>query len=407
LLKASTIIDIIIFFVIILFLQFFSFTKIEDSKLLQYGTLAFGLLLTVISFFGFLFKKGITKHPLDKLVFIFIISMITSSFLANAYWNQSFFSSLRSYIFFYIYFLYFFLIVFNVSAERIKTLLIILFFISLVIFLIDYVTFPNPLFSWREEERRNGITIFFFGQGFTFAGAFYFLSNYFNRNKIMYLFLFFLSFFCLFFLTQSRMNLLALVLGFFFVLLLSDFKRKYVLALVVIIAGITFYFSTSVFKGIKETTKEEAKFYKENIRLDAENYFLTELQAGVPTMLFGNGVPSDNSDLGVETTNANLMGYWTSDVGLTGIYSYFGLLGVIIWISFFYFAFKVKITGDSIYVKAYFLMLLTAAFTGFAIFDPGYMPATILLLYLLRCETSIDHSYEYAIDFKEKQVGLI
>jgi hypothetical protein len=366
------------------------------------ATLGAGLFLVVSTIFAVLFKKRITQHPLDKVIFLFVLSMVISSFLANAYWSQSFLSSLRSYVYFYIYFLYFFLVAFNVQVERIKTILLLFFFISLLVFFIDFITFPNPLFSWREEERRNGITIFFFGQGFTFAGAFYFLAKSFNRNKIVYFALFSLCFFCLFFLTQSRMNLLALVLGFFFILVFSDFKKKYFLAMIVLIAGTIFYFSTSIFKGIKETSKEEAKFYKENIRLASEKYFLTELQAGIPTKLFGNGVPSENSYLGLETSKANIMGYWTSDVGLTGIYSYFGILGVIVWLFFFYFAFKATISANSIYVKAYFLMLFTSAFTGFAVFDPGYMPATILMLYLLRCETTADNHGEYFLELDEE-----
>ena len=46
-------------------------------------------------------------------------------------------------------------------------------------------------------------------------------------------------------------------------------------------------------------------------------------------------------------------------------------------------------------------MLLTTAFTGFAIFDPGCMPATIIVLYLFRCETTTTNMDEYAFDYEE------
>ena len=261
-----------------------------------------------------------------------------------------------------------------------------LFLISLLIFVIDYITFPNPIFSWRNEERRNGITIFFFGQGFTFLGAFYFLNKYFNQKKLYPLFLFLFSSWCLFFLTQSRLILIGLVLGFLLILLSSNFKYKYLLGIFVLTAGFIFYSVSNVFNGIKVASKDEAQYYKENIRLEAQHYFLTELQGGTLTKILGNGIPAVNSKLGTETETANLMGYWAADIGLTGIYSYFGILGVITLLIIFFSIFKLKNNKNSVHLKAYCLVLLSTAFTGFSLFEPGYMPATVLVLYLTRIE---------------------
>ena len=387
-LKKQLTVDIIICLIIIIFLEFFSLTLLDDSIkfLVLFAT---GILLMVNYFIALLIHKPIRKHPLDNLVLLFIFSMILSSFMAYIYWDQSFFSSLKDYRSFYIYFLYFFLVYLNVSSERIERIIILLFFLSLLIFLIDFITFPNPLFSWRDEERRNGITMFFFGQGFTFLGAFYYLERFFYKKNIFHLIWFVLSFGCLFMLTQSRMNLLALGLGFFFILISSNLKRRYLSAILLFIVAGIFFSSSNLFNGIKEATKDEAHFYKKDTRLLAQNYFLTELQGGVPTVLLGNGVPSEKSRLGLESINGE---FYTSDVGLTGVFSYFGILGVIIWILFFYSVFKVKNIQNSVYLKAYFITLLTTAFTGFSIFDPGYMPATILCLYLVRSKTSIDDS---------------
>lgn len=345
-----------------------------------------GFLLMAISLFGILFTKGIKLEAFDKLVLFFILCMIVSSVMAKVYWKQAFSSSLKAYSFFYIYFLYFILLVFNISKDRIERVLVLFFSISLLIFIIDYITFPNPLFSWRNEERRSGITIFFFGQGFTFLGAFYFLSKYFCERKLYQLFLFVFSFICLFFLTQSRLILIGLVLGFFLILLSSNFRKKYLIGLIVLVCGFILYTTATVFNGIKDASKDEAQYYKENIRLQAQNYFLTELQAGTPTILFGNGIPAVNSKLGTETDTANTLGYWAADIGLTGIYSYFGIVGVISLLIIFFAVFRLKNTKDSAYLKAYCLVLLTTAFTGFSLFDPGYMPATILVFYLARIE---------------------
>ena len=207
------------------------------------------------------------------------------------------------------------------------------------------------------------------------------------EKKIIYILFFLVACYCLFLLTQSRMNLLALGLGFFLLLLSSNFNKKYFIAIFIVVVGLILYTSSSLFSGVKEASKDQAQNYKEDIRLQAQDYFLNKLQGGIPTLLIGNGFPSETSQLGIQSASASLMGYWTSDVGLTGIFSYFGILGVLVWIFLFYFVFKMKLNYNAVYIKAYFLTLLTTAFVGYSIFDPGYMPSTVLALILLRYES--------------------
>lgn len=392
-LKKHYLVDGIIVIIIILFLQFFSYTKLPDIKLLLILSLL-GVMGFAFTIYGFLTQKFKTKHPLDKLVFAFVCCFILSSFTANIYWNQSFESSLKSCSNFYVYFLYFVFIILEVQEDRIERILKVLFFLSLFIFLIDYKTFPDPLFSYRSEERRNGITIFFYGQGFTFLGGFYFLNKFFEEKKIINLGWFLAACFCLFMLTQARMNLLALAIGFFLLLIFSNFSLRYLLTFALIIGGFVFYSTSSVFTGIKDETKAQAQFYKEDVRVQAHNYFINEMQGGIPTQIFGNGLPGADSDLELQAKRGKDKGFWTADVGLTGIFSYFGIVGVIIWLLFFYNAFKTNYTSHTMYLKAYFLTILTTAFAGYSIFEPGYMPATVSALYLIRCSTLSNYNDE-------------
>jgi len=393
LLKKYLFVDGIIIVIIILFLQFFSYTKLPDIKLILIVSLL-GVLFFIFTIYGFFTQKFKTKHPLDKIVFAFICCFIISAFMANIYWNQSFESSLKSCSNFYIYLLYFVFIILNVQQDRVEWILKVLFFLSIIIFLIDYATFPEPLFSYRSEERRNGITIFFYGQGFTFLGGFYFLNKFFEEKKIIYLCWFLAACFCLFMLTQARMNLVALALGFFVLLIFSNISMRYLLSFALIIVGFVFYSTSSLFTGIKDETSAQAQFYKEDVRVQAHTYFLTEMQGGLPTQIFGNGLPGSDSDLEVVARRAKEKGFWTADVGLTGIFSYFGIMGVIVWLLFFYNAFKTENTTHTMYLKAYFLTLLTTAIAGYSIFEPGYMPATVLALYLIRCSTLSMYNYE-------------
>src|SRR5699024_9011618 len=116
------------------------------------------LILAGITIYYLFFKAREELVTLDKLVLIFIISFFLSAFMAKIYWNQSIFTSVKSTFYFYIFFLYFVLHFLELQEERVIFLIKILFFISLVVFVIDYITFPQPLFSYRTGERRGGIT---------------------------------------------------------------------------------------------------------------------------------------------------------------------------------------------------------------------------------------------------------
>lgn len=384
--KANFFLEGITLITIIIFLQFFSFTKIpDDSTVLSAAVFGLGVLMLIIALITILFKNGLVLFTIDQFLIFFIISIFLSFLTAYAYWDQPIVASLLSYRLFYIYFLYFVFVYLDFSRIETERILIVLFFFTLIIFLINYKTFPDSLFSLRSEERRDGMTVFFYGQGFTFLGAFYFLNRYLNNKKFFDLLFFLIAAIFLFFLTQSRMILMGLFLGFFLLLFLSKIKYKFYLsALVLILAG-SVYLATDLFKGIKEQNIEQAQFYTEDVRVNAHEFFFFTLQGGWPTVIFGNGYPARGSKLEQITYYGQDNGFYTSDVGLTGIFSFFGILGVIAWLYFFYIAFFTKFGEEFNYLKAYFLAVFITAATGYSLFDPGYMPATVMALYLIRC----------------------
>ncbi len=393
-----------IIMIIIIFLQFFSYTGIsEDSKALAGAIFLCGLVMLLLSLNAILFKRTLVLNSLDHMVVLFILSIFFSFFTAYIYWGQPIATSFLSYRLFYIYFLYFVLVYFELTQKDVENIVLVIFFTTLIIFAINFITYPDPIFTMRTEERRNGITIFFDGQGFTFLGAFYFLQKYFKRFNLLHLMWFIIGAIFLFFLTQSRMMLAGVCFGFVLILLLSQLKYRFTYAALGLIAGVLFYFASGVFKGIKEQNKEQAQFASEDIRVQAYNFFLNDLQGGWPTMVFGNGYPAKGSKLEAITYYGQDKGFFTSDVGLTGIYSLFGLFGEILWILFFFMAFSMKNAGEFTYVKAYFLMIFVTAFTGYAIFDPGYMPSTIIALYLVRCNYEETKVIERVSKFLQKQ----
>ncbi|MFC5281961.1 hypothetical protein [Pedobacter alpinus] len=393
-----------IILIIFIFLQFFSYTGIsEDSKVLPTAIFGCGMLMMLLSINTILFKNDFFICGLDKLVILFMAAVFLSFFTAYWYWGQPIGTSLLSYRLFYIYFLYFVLVYFQLTQKEVEQIILIIFFLTLIIFVIGFFTFPNPTFTMRSEERRNGITIFFDGQGFTFLGAFYYLQKYFKTFNLLHLLYYAIGAIFLFFLTQSRMMLVGMGLGSVVILLLSQLRYRYVFAFAGLAMGILVYLTSGVFEGIKEQNAEQAQFAGEDIRVQAYSFFLNDLQGGWPTVIFGNGYPAKGSKLETITYYGQDKGFFTSDVGLTGLFSFFGIFGEIIWILFFYKAFSMVNTQNFTHVKAYFLMIFITAFTGYSIFDPGYMPSTVIALYLIRCNYEETKVIERVGDFLRKQ----
>lgn len=372
----------------IIFLDYFSFKEISTTSVFNTPAIfVCGIVMIGITIFNLLFREGVHLLSLDITVLLFIGNMLVSFWMANFYWDQSFFASLVGYRYFYIYFLYFFFIFLNFTSAEVEKILKIFFFLSLVVFLVDLITFPDPIFANRDEERRGGITVFFSGQGFTFLGGFYYLNRFVNEKKKIYLLFFFLAAYCLFFLTQSRMNLAGIFLGGLFILLFSQIRYRYIITGLAVIALIGVYSFTDIFESVKETNKMEMQYYEENIRLSAQEFYLYELQGGRASVLFGNGYPGKNSKLEKLHKDGNLLGYFVSDVGVIGLFSFFGIIGVLLWLSLFIKVIRLPslINAKSNYPKAYFLSLLPSAIAGYSLIDSGYMAATVFALFITRC----------------------
>ncbi|MXV17427.1 hypothetical protein [Hufsiella ginkgonis] len=333
-------------------------------------------------------SKPVIKEPnlMDKLVLFFIISVLISAIPAFYIWGQPFLQSIIGSIAYYSFLLYFIFLFGGFSADNIESLLRKFFFLTLIVFIINAAVFPDVLFAWRSESRRGGLTVFFYGQGFTALGCFYFLSEYIERRKLVHLGLFLFGCFCLFFLTRSRMNLLGLGLGAVTLVFFSQVKQRAgttLMFIVVMMAGL--YVSRDLIVKLSADSQLQVKNFKDDVRYQAHEYFLTNFQENTTTYAIGNGVPFGGSRLQLKLTKlSDQLGFYDADLGLTGIFLHFGIFGALIWVIIFFRVFSTRSNTTTGYVKAYFAMLLSTVFTGYSLFDPGYIPATVVALYLLR-----------------------
>jgi hypothetical protein len=371
-------------------LNFFSFSKFLDSSV-------FWIFVEIINFVPiilyFVHKMLIEENRSGYFslpVSIFIASIILGAISAYMYYDQSLIQSLIVSHIFYPFFTYLLLVQSDFKKEDLLLVIKIVFWLTLLVFVIDFFTFPDTLFAWRDEEReeRQALGLFFYGQGFTILGALIYLENYLSTNKFKYLIPFIISFVFIVFLTGSRtyffaLSISSLFLIFYFLKNLRSLGRKLYFTILLCLLGLTaVYYLQDHFSNLVDMTKGQFLNYSNDIRFNCIIYYATEFQDGFFTKIFGNGFPSPHSDLGTKLVTAKYNDFYASDIGIIGLWAFLGILSVLAWVLIFVKVFNKRYIWKNVAVCAFFVYLLINAFLTYTLFDPGYIIAYIFALYL-------------------------
>ena len=375
----------ILFFVTIIILDFFSAKSIPRSLMQPSTTIIF---LTILLVNISLLFRTIKPQVSDSFVLainLMLISIFISMIPAKLYHDQSIFLTIRGSGNFYVFFLYFILFKMDFSQKEVLDLVAFLFFITLIIFIIDYATFPNTYFALRTEERRQAFTFIFKGHGFTLLGTFFFLAAFFRTTKLLYFIFYVLGFSFLNFFTGSRTMLIALLVGTLFILF---YYRKtinkyfiYIVPVIVTTLAVGIYYLQSYISGLFLLTLEQSKTFHSNIRYHAFKFFTNEFQTNEITKILGNGYPV-SGEYSEYMYRLKQHGLYLSDLGLIGFWTYFGILGVLAWLLIFKKIFFSKTNDQNVFIKAYFFLLLFTVLSGYPIFSPSYMISTVFCLFL-------------------------
>lgn len=375
-------------------LNFFSYSKFLDSS-------QFWIFVETVNFIPIVFyllhviltkkkRKGYFSLPVS----IFIASIIFGAISAYIHYNQSLVKSIIASHIFYPFFTYLLLVQLKFKREDLLTVIKIIFWITILVFIIDFFTFPDTLFAWRNEDReeRAALGLFFYGQGFTTLGALIYLENYFRTNKFRYLIPFIVAFVFIVFLTGSRTYIFALGISSVFIIIYSLknmgslFTKIYRTIFLFLLGYIAIYYLQDHFVNLIDLTKYQFSNYSGDVRFNSIIYYTTEFQKGIFTQLFGNGCPSPHSELGTKIIFAKFNGYYASDVGIIGLWSYFGVLSVLAWIIIFIKVFNKRYIRQNIAIIAFFIYIFINSFLTYTLFDPGYIIAYIYALYLFTPE---------------------
>lgn len=379
----------------ILNLNFFSYAKLYYNNQFNNLVKLVNIIPVLIYFLLIILSKQKRSGYFSLPVTFFISSMISGAISAYLYYNQSFYQSLSVSSIFFPFFTYLLLVQLKYDKDNVLMVLKLIFWLTLIVFAIDFYTYPNSLFASEsgESEARDTLWIRFHGQGVTIIGALIYLDSYLKTNKIYKVIPFVIAFVFIVFLTGSRTYLFALTASSLFIIfsdLIYSNSRKNKIYTISSLVGIFFigiYYLQTYIINLADITVDQFSDISNDIRLECINYYATTFQQGIFTQLFGNGFPHSDSELGIVTANAQAIGYYESDIGIIGLWSYFGLLSVIAWILIFWKVFNSKYIQQNTIIVAFFIYIFINSILVYTLFDPGYIIAYIYALYLFTPQT--------------------
>ncbi|GAA0879723.1 hypothetical protein GCM10009119_26920 [Algoriphagus jejuensis] len=159
--------------------------------------------------------------------------------------------------------------------------------------------------------------------------------------------------------------------------------KKIIVSFLLIIGGIYVgALNLPVIEGLYQETHDTTSEGTKYIRFITGGYYLTEFSDTFYTKIMGNGFPADRSDYGAVTIRLIEKGMFLEDVGIIGLYSQVGIIGIIAWLFIWYKSFTVILPKEYYYCKYYLWMLLFTCLTSGSIYTVHYAISTTLVLYI-------------------------
>jgi hypothetical protein len=324
------------------------------------------------------------KMHFAGILTLLIISAIPSLFVANIYHNQSFLASFYTDRQLLFYLLYFYLHLYKVDYRYVQKLIIAIGVLAIALYFIQLTIYPTKLLDIGVLEGRGTIRLFVAGMLCTQAAYFYFLNQFFAKNKPIYLFLAVLAI-SIFILQGTR----QLIFGMAFLTLMNlmftrRIRSKFLITVVLSLALVAVFFVfREIFVEITKVSTHQAKNIHGGIRLRAARYFLFQLTPNGWAYIFGNGDAGMFSPYELKMMfNSVKYGYYISDIGVLGDYIKYGIVFAITGLVLLGKALTFKIDREYLYLKYYILSQCFTLITGNGIFS-GTDIVFVMILYIL------------------------
>lgn len=114
-------------------------------------------------------------------------------------------------------------------------------------------------------------------------------------------------------------------------------------------------------------TQKQTSAIGEDIRTLAIKHFLFEFPNNPLTMIFGNGIPCEGTELRTYINSAFKKGYFLEDVGFVGMYIRYGLWMVVLMLLLLIKTFRLRTDNQYVYLKFYILYIYGTYLLGHAL----------------------------------------
>lgn len=384
--------------VMLVFLHSICFFDYVDYKsfnpsIYRYVSIGIGvflLLFTMVNYYS-LKTSPLAKYAIG-FIFLPMLSFIPCSFCHE----QSIEKSFIAYIPFFYFFIYFVLHKYKVRESDVIKWLTVIAIIRTTILIIEQFTYPDYYFAFRKEavdalgrfhriEQRAGIYRFYLRDTYlSMFLVFVYLQKIIEKIRISHVCIFLFGVVGVYF-DQSRQYMFSTVLSISTILLFSsNIKYKYLYTFIIFMGLFFVYINADLlFDEMIERTNEE--MVEENIRVGAYTFFGLVYWDGPLTKLFGNGFPDSTSAYGKEMFEIhNYMRFYQTDIGIVGMLSYYGIVSVTFFLSFFVYILKKFWKNIDLHLKFFILAAIInlPLFTMFSCHIDSY-PFWAFMFYLI------------------------
>lgn len=237
-----------------------------------------------------------------------------------------------------------------------------------MVFVLSFVTLPNPLFgTFDYEEMRGGFRLRIPGLFWVSLFFFYLIHKYKELRKISFLVgAFLLSLFVAASLARQYI-LWSAVLGLVFLMVNTKLRKKLLVVIFITLVGIFVVPEIPLVKNLKELSeiqKEQNDRGEDDIRVKDYQTFLVDYNRNLIQYIFGCGLGSlGNSNYGKELEYMiKDEGIIPEDVGWAGSVFYYGYYSTVILL--FLFLYSILKTNKNYYKRFYLVYIALCAIAG-------------------------------------------
>ncbi|MEY8240076.1 MAG: hypothetical protein RPT25_07005 [Cycloclasticus sp.] len=353
--------------------------------------------VTFILMVKFFTDKRIYDIPLNDHVFsrplgLLFFSLFLSALSGYFYHDQFPLLSLLAMRYFSYFLVYYLLIMLGVKKEDLVKLVLLFSAIYMAVFSLQLLVFPVAIvpLGHADEFNRGFLRLRLEGVGFLTLSAFYCLNAYLvDKKRIMHLLFYCLGFLFVYLLGFRTLLATFLFSSFILITLYSGSFIKFISFFVIaLILGIGLMQVESVsffFSEMLELTVGQFEEGDEYIRLRTFDFLFGDVNAGLGSIIFGNGMPFAGTAYGnlVLGVGVDMFGYISADLGLIGFVFNFGLVSLLALLNIFRIAIFKKLPKDSLYLSVFFIYVLISSVTTAEIYRAGMFVVEAVGFYLI------------------------